>query len=60
MRPKFLSENLNRRDHMKDLRCRYEDNIRMDLTEIGWESVDWMHLIQDSDQWQVLVTLMKH
>jgi hypothetical protein len=27
-----------------------EDNIRMDLREIGWETVDWMHLAQDSDQ----------
>jgi hypothetical protein len=32
-----------------------EDNIRMDLRETGWESVDWMHLAQDRDQWQILV-----
>jgi hypothetical protein len=25
-------------------RHRWEDNIRMDLREIGWEGVDWMHL----------------
>jgi hypothetical protein len=25
-------------------RRRWEDNIRMDLREIGWEDVDWMHL----------------
>jgi len=24
--------------------------IRVDLKEIGWEGVDWMHLAQDSDQ----------
>jgi hypothetical protein len=36
-------------------RRRWEDNIRMDLREIGWEIVDWMHLAQDRDQWQVLV-----
>jgi hypothetical protein len=23
-----------------------EDNIRIDLREIGWEDVDWMHLVQ--------------
>jgi len=23
-----------------------EDNIRMDLREIGWERVDWIHLAQ--------------
>jgi hypothetical protein len=31
-------------------RRRREDNIRMDLREIGWEGVDWMHLVQDKDQ----------
>jgi len=25
-------------------RRRWEDNIRMDLRETGWESVDWIHL----------------
>jgi hypothetical protein len=28
-----------------------EDNIKMDLREIGWESMEWMHLAQDRDQW---------
>jgi hypothetical protein len=28
---------------------RWEDNIRMDLREIGWEGVDYMHLAQDKD-----------
>jgi hypothetical protein len=32
-------------------RRRREDNIRMDLREIGWEGVDWIHLAQDRDQW---------
>jgi hypothetical protein len=32
------------------LRRRWEDNIRMDLRESGWEDVDWMHLAQDMDQ----------
>jgi hypothetical protein len=37
-----------------------EDNIRMDLREIGWENVDCMHLAQDRDQWRALVnTLIK-
>jgi hypothetical protein len=25
-------------------RHRWEDNIRMDLKEIGWEGVNWIHL----------------
>jgi hypothetical protein len=36
-------------------RNRWEDNIRMDLREIGWEGVDWMHLAEDSDQWRAVV-----
>jgi hypothetical protein len=31
-------------------RRRWEDNIRMDLWEIGWEVVDWIHLAQGRDQ----------
>jgi hypothetical protein len=33
---------------------RWEDNIRMDLREIGWEGVDWVQLAQDRDQWRDL------
>jgi len=36
-------------------RRRCEDNIRMDLKEIGWEGVDCMRLAQDRDQWRILV-----
>jgi hypothetical protein len=27
----------------------------MDLREIGWEGVDWMHLTQVRDQWRAVV-----
>jgi hypothetical protein len=36
-------------------RPRLEDNIRLDLREIWWEVVDWIHLAQDRDQWRFLV-----
>jgi hypothetical protein len=36
-------------------RCRWEDNIRVDLKDIGWEGVDWIHLAQDRDRWWALV-----
>jgi len=36
-------------------RRRWEDNIRIDLREIGWEGVDWIHLAQDRDQWWAVV-----
>jgi hypothetical protein len=35
-------------------RRRWED-IRMDLREIGWGSVDWTQLAQDRDRWRALV-----
>jgi hypothetical protein len=32
----------------------------MDLMEIGWDDVDWIHLAQNRDQWRAPVnTLMK-
>jgi hypothetical protein len=37
------------------LRRRWEDNIRMDLKEIGWENVDRIHVAHVRDQWRVLV-----
>jgi hypothetical protein len=36
-------------------RRRWEDNIRMDLREIGWGDIDWIDLAQDRDQWRALV-----
>jgi hypothetical protein len=35
-------------------RHRWEDNIKMDLKEVGG-SCDWMALAQDRDRWRVLV-----
>jgi hypothetical protein len=41
-------------------RRKWEDNIRMDLREIGWGGINWVHLAQDRDQWRALVnTVMK-
>jgi hypothetical protein len=34
---------------------RWENDIRMDVREIGLEGVDWFHLAQGRDQWQALV-----
>jgi hypothetical protein len=36
-------------------RCRWSDNIKMDLREIGWGGMDRIDLAQDMDQWRVLV-----
>jgi hypothetical protein len=36
-------------------RRRWEDNIKMDLREIGFGDVNWIHLAQDRDRWRDLV-----
>jgi hypothetical protein len=36
-------------------RCRWEDGIKMDLGEIGWGGVEWIHLVQDRDRWRAVV-----
>jgi hypothetical protein len=36
-------------------RRRWEDNIKMDLWEIGFGDVDWLDLAQDRDWWRALV-----
>jgi hypothetical protein len=30
----------------------------MDVREIWWEVVEWMHLVQDRDQWRGLVNMV--
>ena len=36
-------------------RRRWEDNIKMDLQEVGVGRGDWMELAQDRDRWRALV-----
>ena len=38
------------------LRRRWEDNIKMDLQEMGRGDMDWIEMAQDRDRWQALVT----
>jgi hypothetical protein len=37
-------------------RRRWEDGIRMYLTEMGLGCVDWIRLAQDRDQWRAVVS----
>ena len=39
-------------------RCRWEDNIKMDLQEVGCGGMDWIELAQDRDRWQALVIVV--
>ena len=36
-------------------RRRWENNIKMDLQEMGYEGKDWLELVQDRDGWRALV-----
>jgi hypothetical protein len=38
-------------------RCRWADNIKMDLREIGFGDVNWIHWAQDRDRWRALVNM---
>jgi hypothetical protein len=39
-------------------RCRWVDNVKIDLREIGWDGVDWIGLSHDTDQWRVLMNMV--
>ena len=38
------------------LRRRWEDNIKIDLQEVGGGCEDWMELAEDRDRWRALVS----
>jgi hypothetical protein len=41
-------------------RRRCEDNIKMDVQEVGGGRGDWMELAQDRDGWRALVSTVKN
>jgi hypothetical protein len=41
-------------------RRRWEDNIKMDLQEVGQGRGDWMELAQDRDRWRALVGTVRN
>jgi hypothetical protein len=36
-------------------RRKWEDNIKMDLREVGWDGADWIDLAQDRDRWRAVL-----
>jgi len=34
---------------------KWEDNVKMDLQEMGYEGMDWIELAQEMDRWRALV-----
>ena len=43
-----------------ETRRRWEDNIKMDLQEVGGSFGDWMELAQDRDRWRALVGTVRN
>jgi hypothetical protein len=41
-------------------RCRWVDNVKIDLRETRWDGMNWIDLAQDRDQWMVLVSTVKN
>ena len=39
-------------------RGRWEDNIKMDLQEVGCGGMDWIDLTQDRDWWLALINVV--
>jgi hypothetical protein len=39
-------------------RCRWENNIKMDLQEVERGGMDWIELAQDRDKWLALVNVV--
>jgi hypothetical protein len=36
-------------------RCRWEDNINMDIHEVGYGGMDWIELVKDREKWRAVV-----
>jgi transposase len=36
-------------------RCRWVDNIKIYIRDIGYDGMDWIDLAEDRDQWRALV-----
>jgi hypothetical protein len=48
----FWRGNMKERDHVEEIRHRWEENIKT-----GWEDVDWLRLVGGRNKWR---TLYKH
>jgi hypothetical protein len=46
------------RDHWEDLGVGGEDNIKIDLREIGIDGANWIQLAQGMDQWRDFVNMV--
>ena len=52
---RFLVEKPEGKSPLGRPRCRWEDNIKIDLQEVGCGGMEWIDLAQDRDRWRALV-----
>ena len=54
MRIGFLVEKSEPKGPLEKRRCKWED-IKTNLKEIGWKSLDWNGIAQNRDRWRAVV-----
>ena len=54
----FWWENLREKRPLGRPRHRWEDNIKMDLREVGCGGMDWVDLAQDRDRWRAVMNMV--
>ena len=52
----FVEKPEGKRPLGEGARHRWEDNIRVDLREVGYDPGEWIALAEDRDQWRAYVT----
>jgi hypothetical protein len=52
----FWWGNLREREPLGRSRRRWEDNVNMNLQEVGCGGIDWIDLAQDREMWQAVVS----
>jgi hypothetical protein len=55
---RFLVGKLEEKRPLGRRRIRWEDNIKMNLQEVGCVGMDWIELAQDRDRWRALVNVV--
>jgi hypothetical protein len=41
-------------------RRRWEDNMKMDIDEVGCGGMEWIDVVQDRDRWRAFVNVVMH
>ena len=57
---RFLVGKPERKRPLGRPRRRWEDNIKMDLQEVGGGCGDWMELAQDREKWRELLSTLRN